>query len=194
MNKAIKTLVTAKTIKGTTFVGVRSYLNRYNELSNQTFLAGISYTNLLKNDLVKLKSNEVKKQIISLYATTDKALVKKAYNELVTSLTKRTASEEEKDKLRANNDKTIKLSDAQTDAYTHLAKGIKVNDESNEVYVFGLIVRKTKLADGVYPVVKTQKKTIVKNAINVLADQRQGKYRMFKVGKADEIKLQGVTI
>lgn len=192
--KAIKTLVTAKTIKGTTFVGVRGYLNRYNELSNQTFLAGVSYANLLNNDLIKLTSNEVKKQVVSLYATNDKALVKKAYNELVTSLKKRTSSEKEKEQLRANNDKTIKLSDAQIGAYTPLAKGVKINDESNEVYVFGLMVRKTKLADGVYPVKKKQKKTIVKDAIKVIADQRQAKYRMFKVGKAEEIKLQGVTI
>ena len=190
----IKTLVTAKTIKGTTFVGVRGYLNRYNELSNQTFLAGVSYANLLNNDLIKLTSNEVKKQVVSLYATNDKALVKKAYNELVTSLKKRTSSEKEKEELRANNDKTIKLSDAQINAYTQLAKGVKINDESNEVFVFGLMVRKTKLAEGVYPVKKSQKKTIVKNAINKIADQRQAKYRMFKVGKADEIKLQGVTI
>lgn len=190
----IKTLVTAKTIKGTTFVGVRGYLNRYNELSNQTFLAGVSYANLLNNDLIKLTSNEVKKQVVSLYATNDKALVKKAYNELVTSLKKRTSSEKEKEQLRANNDKTIKLSDAQINAYTQLAKGVKINDESNDVFVFGLMVRKTKLAEGVYPVKKSQKKTIVKNAINKIADQRQAKYRMFKVGKADEIKLQGVTI
>tara|TARA_B100001173_G_scaffold213717_1_gene184483 strand:+ start:2419 stop:3000 length:582 start_codon:yes stop_codon:yes gene_type:complete len=190
----IKTLVTAKTIKGTTFVGVRGYLNRYNELSNQTFLAGVSYANLLNNDLIKLTSNEVKKQVVSLYATNDKALVKKAYNELVTSLKKRTSSEKEKEELRANNDKTIKLSDAQINAYTQLAKGVKINDESNEVFVFGLMVRKTKLAEGVYPVKKSQKKTIVKNAINKIADQRQAKYRMFKVGKADEINLQGVTI
>lgn len=190
----IKTLVTAKTIKGTTFVGVRGYLNRYNELSNQTFLAGVSYANLLNNDLIKLTSNEVKKKVVSLYATNDKALVKKAYNELVTSLKKRTSSEKEKEQLRANNDKTIKLSDAQINAYTQLAKGVKINDESNEVYVFGLMVRKTKLADGVYPVKNSQKKTIVKNAINKISDQRQAKYRMFKVGKADEINLQGVTI
>ena len=190
----IKTLVTAKTIKGTTFVGVRGYLNRYNELSNQTFLAGVSYANLLNNDLIKLTSNEVKKKVVSLYATNDKALVKKAYNELVTSLKKRTSSEKEKEQLRANNDKTIKLSDAQINAYTQLAKGVKINDESNEVYVFGLMVRKTKLAEGVYPVKKSQKKTIVKNAINKISDQRQAKYRMFKVGKADEINLQGVTI
>lgn len=190
----IKTLVTAKTIKGTTFVGVRGYLNRYNELSNQTFLAGVSYANLLNNDLIKLTSNEVKKQVVGLYATNDKALVKKAYNELVTSLKKRTSSEKEKEQLRANNDKTIKLSDAQINAYTQLAKGVKINDESNEVYVFGLMVRKTKLAEGVYPVKKSQKKTIVKNAINKISDQRQAKYRMFKVGKANEINLQGVTI
>ena len=148
----------------------------------------------MNNDLIKLTSNEVKKQVVSLYATNDKALVKKAYNELVTSLKKRTSSEKEKEQLRANNDKTIKLSDAQINAYTQLAKGVKINDESNEVFVFGLMVRKTKLAEGVYPVKKSQKKTIVKNTINKIADQRQAKYRMFKVGKADEIKLQGVTI
>jgi hypothetical protein len=33
-------------------------------------------------------------------------------------------------------------SDAQIDAYTHIAKGIKINKETKLIHVFGLVVKK----------------------------------------------------
>ena len=48
--KGIKALVVAKTIKGTSFVGVRGYENSKGEVSNQTLLVGYNYANMLKKD------------------------------------------------------------------------------------------------------------------------------------------------
>jgi len=50
----VATLVACKTIKGTSFVGVRNYTNSKDEISNQTFLVGINYANLLDSDLKTL--------------------------------------------------------------------------------------------------------------------------------------------
>lgn len=188
----LKTLVAVKNIKGTSFVGVRAYENSKGEISNQTFLVGINYAKLLANDLKKLQSNDLKKQVVSLYAKQDKTIVKKAYFELVTSLEKRTATEEEKEKLRLQNDETIGRSDAQLNAYTTLAKGLKTKD--NALYIHGLVVRKTVLKKGEYKATKSQAKTIAKNAIKNFAELRELKYRNFKLGSLETLKLQGVTI
>ena len=192
LNKAIKTIVKVKEIKGTSFVGVRAYENKQGEISNQTFLVGFSYAQMLKKDLNKLISDEVYNMVETLKADNDSELVAKAYNELITSLEKRTASEEEKEKLRLEGDKTIKLSDAQKDAFTPIAKGLKAKD--NALYIYGLCVRKTILQKGEYKQTKSQKKTIIKNKIKKFAELKDLKYKQFKLGNLEELKIQGATI
>lgn len=190
--KVLETLVAVKNIKGTSFVGVRNYENKSGEISNQTFLVGISYPNLLANDLEKLKSNEVLSYVGTLSNEYDETLVNKAYNELVASLEKRTASEAEKDKLRALNDSTIKRSDAQINAFTNLAKGLKTKD--NALHIYGLCIRKTVLKKGEYKSTKSYDKTIIKNKITKFADLRGGKFKSFKLGNLETLKLQGLKI
>ena len=184
----VATMVACKTIKGTSFVGVRNYENSKDELSNQTFLVGINYVNLLEADLKTLKTFDIK-PLIEKY---DKEIVTKAYTELLNSLIKRTASELEKAILRAANDSTINRSDAQSDAYEHVAKGLKTKD--NDLYIYGLCVNKTVLAKGNYPIVKSQLKTIVKNEIKKSAELRELKFKQFKLGNLEELKIQGFTI
>lgn len=184
----VATIVACKTINGTSFVGVRNYTNSQGEVSNQTFVVGINYAKLLENDLEKLKAFDIK----PLIAKYDKEIVSKAYNELLTSLIKRTASELEKEVLRANNDQTIKLSDAQNEAYDHIAKGLRAKDE--QLYIYGLCVKKTVLEAVEYPKVNSQLKTIVKNEIKKLAELRETKFKQFKLGKLEELNIQGVTI
>ncbi len=139
---------------------------------------------------MKLTSFDVKRQVVSLFANNDKSLVKKAYNELVNSLIKRTASEEQKEILRANNDATIKRSDAMNDAFLTLAKGLKLHKDTNTIHIYGLCVRKTILEQGNYPTTKRQKKTIIKNTIKKLAALRSLKYKQFKIGAKEQIILK----
>lgn len=192
MENILKTLVAVKNIKGTSFVGVRNYENRQGEVSNQTFVIGINYANLLKNDLKKLKSNEVKRQVVALYQGNDKETVKKAYFELVTSLEKRTATEEEKAKLKAQGDATINRSEAQKGAYTQLANGLKTQD--NALFIYGLCVRKTILKKGEYKTSNPRAKTLIKNKIKKFAELRETKYKQFKLGNLETLKLQGIEI
>jgi hypothetical protein len=142
----------------------------------------------LKSDLDKLKAFD----ILPLIKKYDKVTVSKAYEELLTSLVKRTATELEKEILRANDDSTIKRSDAQTDAYIHIAKGLKAQDES--LYIYGLCVKKTVIEPIEYPQTKSQLKTIVKNEIKKLADLKETKYKQFKLGNLEELRIQGVSI
>lgn len=184
----VATLVACKTIKGTSFVGVRNYVNTNGEMSNQTFIVGINYAKLLENDLEKLKAFDIA-PLIEKY---DKETVTKAYSELLVSLVKRTASELDKEVLRANNDATINRSDAQSDAFINVAKGLKTQDGC--LYIYGLAVKKTVLVEGVYPSVNSALKTIVKNEIKKLANLKETKYKQFKLGNLETLSIQGFTI
>ena len=184
----VATIVACKTIKGTSFVGVSGYTNSKGEVSNQTFLVGINYANLLDNDLKTLKAFDIK-PLIKKY---DKEVVTKAYTELLNSLIKRTASEFEKEILRASNDSTINRSDAQSEAYEVVAKGLKTKD--NDLYIYGLCVRKTVIEAIEYPSVNSQLKTIVKNEIKKLANLKETKFKQFKLGNLETLNIQGFTI
>ena len=188
----LKTLVAVKNIKGTSFVGVRAYENSKGEISNQTFLVGVNYANLLANDLKTLQSENIKKYVKSLKKIEDATIVDKAYNELVSSLEKRTASEEEKEKLRIANDSTMNRSDAQSEAYVSIAKGLRAKDDA--LYIYGLVVRKTVLKKGEYKTTNKQAKTKIKEAIKTFAELRELNYRNFKLGSLETLKIQGVTI
>jgi hypothetical protein len=190
--KNLNTIIKVKTIKGTSFVGVRNYTNSKDEISNQTFLVGINYANLLSNDLKNIKSISTMRKVVAMFTDNEKAIVKKGYNELVASLIKRTASEKEKAQLLANNDSTIVRSVAQTEAYVSVSKGLKAKEGA--LYIYGLCVAKTILKKGVYPTTKKQVKTVIKNQIKKLAELREVKYKQFKLGQTETLKLQGVEI
>lgn len=186
----LQTIVASKTIKGTSFVGVRNYENSKGEVSNQTFIVGIDYAKLLENDLNTLTEFDLK-PILKKYPT-ERLTVLKGYNELLTSLVKRTATEKEKAELRANNDETILRSDAQSDAYIQIGKGLKYKDEC--LYLFGLMVKKTVLVPIEYASVNSRIKTIIKNDITKQAKLRGGKVKTFKLGALETLKMQGQTI
>lgn len=90
-------------------------------------------------------------------------VIAKAFVNLYNSLEKRLSSDEVKQALREQNDKTILLSDAQKDAYTHITKGIKVNKETSQIHVFGLVVKKTILKPIEYKQTNSRELTIVQN-------------------------------
>lgn len=191
-DKNVKLVVTAKTIKGTSFVGLREYSNAQGEVSNYTINAGISYFNVLTSDYQKLIDiqNDIVNTLKKQYPI---AVVEKAYYEILTSLEKRLSDEETKEQLRAEGDKTIAQSDAQINAYINLAKGVKLHKDTMQLHVFGLVVRKTILQHTEYKETKSRELTIVKNKIKKLCEFKQDKYRTFIFNKGD-VKMQGIEI
>jgi len=188
--RGIKALVSAKTINGTTFVGVRGYENSKGEVSNQTLLVGYNYANMLNKDLEKLKVLDIK-TIIAKYGT---EVATKAYSELLNSLAKLTATEEEKEQLAKENDSTINRSNGQLNVFTTLAKCIKQHNETGVLYISGLGVRKKVLVEGVYKKVNSKPKTLAKNEIKKLANLSNEKIRRFVFKDMDKLILQGVTV
>ena len=63
MKDSVRNLVlgaVAKTIKGTTFIGIRNYENKQGEVSNQTVLVGFSTENAMMHDFQALQENHDK--------------------------------------------------------------------------------------------------------------------------------------
>lgn len=190
--QATKLLVAAKTIKGTSFIGIRNYENKQGEVSNQTIIAGITYENCLINDFKVLQENKDKVFGI-LQKDYSTELVETAYNNVYVSLEKRLSSDEVKEALRQQNDTTIALSDAQKDAYIHLTKGVKLHIETMQIHVFGLVVKKTIIKSIEYKETKSRELTIIQNKIKKVCEFKQDKYRNFIFDKA-EVQLQGITV
>ena len=182
-------IAVAKTIKGSTFVGT-TYRNAQGELSRQLIVSGITYENLLQHDFNALIENQSKVFETKKFSV---ELLKQAYNKLYSSLEKRLSSDETKAKLLEQNDTTIVRSQAQKDAYTHVAKGIKVHNQTKEIHVFGLCVKKTVLEPIEYKPTKSNELTICQNYIKKLCDFKQSKYKIFKFQQG-EFKMQGLKL
>ena len=186
--RTIQTFVSVKNIKGTSFVGVRNYSNKEGEISNQTFIVGINYNNLLKNDLLKLQQFDIN----TLKTSIDIETLKTALNELISSLETRLLSEENKAQLLSEGNSTLNRSKGQQDAYIHLAKGLKLQD--NNLYIYGLMVRKQIIQAIEYKQVKSNDKTIAKNIIKKVANLQESKFKQFKLGNLETLKISGITI
>ena len=188
--KNLKTLVSVKNLKGTSFVGIKGYENSKGEISDFTLLANISYYNMLVKDLRKL----VELDLTNLFAKYDLELVQKPYTELLESYTKRLSDEQTKETLLALGDSTLRRSVAQSDVYLNLGNGLRINKETNELHVYGLIARKKVIKAIEYKQVKSRLNTIIKNEISKLANLRSDKFRNFIVGNIDEIKINGMIL
>jgi len=182
----------AKTIKGTSFVGIANYENSKGEVSNQTIVAGITYEKCLVNDFKSLqeKQNEVFNEF---QKSNTIEMIEKAYNNIYSSLEKRLSSDEVKEALRQQNDSTIVRSDGQKDAYKHLAKGVKLHLETQKLHIFGLVVRKKVITPIDYKEVKSRELTILQNKIKKFCEFKQDKYRNFIFDKS-EVKLKGISL
>lgn len=192
LQKTLQLLISAHTIKGVSFVGVRGYENTQGEISNQLLNVGVSYEKMMQIDFDNLQRNK-EKISIELGKKFSFELIDKAYNELYLSLEKRLSSPEVKEALRLENDKTIKRSDAQKDAYIHLTTGVKLCIESQKIHVFGFVEKKTILVPIEYKPTNSKELTICKRAIEKFCGCKLTKFKTFIFDKG-EIKIKGFTL
>lgn len=80
-------------------------------------------------------------------------------------------------------------SQGQIDAYTIAAKGIKVHNESGDIYIFGLRVNKSVVEQGVYPIVNSKPLTLAKNTLR--RELKSNKFTQYKINATTAIKLNG---
>lgn len=160
-----------KTLKSHQFVGLRNYTNSNGEVSNQTFLVGLSYSIAKEKDLLTV----INFDIINLKDKFDLDLLKVAKEELIKSLSYPNQN----------------ASSAQIDTYNQVSEGLKSHKDTNELYVYGFLVNKKVLIPGIYKEVKSKPLTIIKNYLTSYLNLKTAKFRLFKVGHMDTIKING---
>ena len=157
----------AKSPTGASFVSIKGYTNSFGEVSNNLVNVGASLTNAKTKDVETLQALDV---------TTlggDTILLEKARVELINSF------------VSPNENR----SNGQIDAYTIVGKGIKVHNESGEIYIFGLRNSKTIIEQGVYPIVNSRPLTLAKNQLK--KDLKSNKFTQFKLSSTATIRMNG---
>ena len=148
--------------RGSTFVGIRGYESKgTGEVANHTIVAGYSYANAKAHDLAIVQAANAGDLATELDQPVE--LVEQALAEITKSLTKPDAAR----------------SEGQINAYTHVGNGIKVHNETGDLYVHGLTVSKKVLVAGTYKTVNSKPITICKNKVKKALGLRTDKVRTY---------------
>jgi len=173
------------TVNGAKFIAVNGYESKSSgEVANHNINVNISVENAKKADLETLKNfpaSQLNEIAAKVGASKEDAV--RAIEELIAAAEKNLS----KDKA----DRTAQ-SQAQTDSYVSLGKGLRLHLDTMEVYVSGFANSKTIIVEGTYKTVNSKPKTLVKKAINKTL--KMYKFRNFKLGQADSLTVTGSTI
>ena len=170
--------IVSKTIRGTSFVGVRGYENKQGEISNQTFLVGVDYNKAKKRDVAKVMGFDLAKYIRESNTQFDDVLLAKAQTKILSS-------------LQAPNKKQ---SDAQKESYEHIGNGVKRHIITKDVFVYGFSCKKTILQEGEYPITNSRPLTLAQKELKKAMNLTSAKYRQFKVANSGEVKMRGFDL
>ena len=169
---------------GATFAAIRSYDSKSTgEIANYTVVSGYSYENANAHDLAILKA--LTASDIAALATKvgyDIPMVQDAVNALIKSIEAPSKA----------------LSQAQANTYIHLGAGIKEynGDDASlkgNIYVTGLLVRKTVLVAGTKKEVNSKPATICKKKVSKALALRKDNIRQFILNRG-EVKMRGVSL
>jgi len=175
-------------MRSASFIGIKGYENQHGEVADINLLVNVDVTEAKKKDLNTLKSvTEADLETISGEKNLPMATLKVALAEMIASGEKNLSSDKSK---RTNQ------SVAQADAYLHLTPAVRMHKETMNVHVAGFLQEggKTVLVEGVYPVRNKREKTLCKDAIAYHCDLRMKKYKQYKIGQMDAIKVTGSTL
>jgi len=186
----------AKTIKGNSICYIKEYFSKTSGLVNNYFVRlGYSNENAILNDWEIIKDSKSLILVIeSLKNDFSEEAILKAFNELYLSLQVRTSSDEFKAELLAQNNPTMNRSKGQIDAFTHLAKGVKIHNETKLIYIEGLEENKVFVEKRCeVKATNSKENTIIKRKIEKILNFRQAKIRRF-IFEETQISLQGLKI
>lgn len=156
----------SNTPTGVSFCSVKNYTNEVGEVSDYIFNIGVSYDRAKQKDIEFLTNLDV--------TTTEwncpMVDIIKAKQELITSLEKPNQAR----------------SEGQKNAYTHIINGIKVHNETAEIYVYGMKVSKRVKQSADYGEDTRKPLTKAKDELRKL--MKSAKYRQFI------FKLDGMSV
>ena len=158
-----------------TFVAIQGYSNEAGETANYVINVGVSYESARNRTIAKLQD------FIAMPGLSDMQIL--AASELLNSAQK-----------NANPETATAASIAQTDAYTHIGRNVKVHNETGNLHLVGFVVGKVITVAGTYKEVKSSEKTLTKKKIAKDLKLPTDKRRNFKFEKLMSVKMQGDTL
>ena len=151
---------------GVSFVSVKEYENKANEISNYLINVGVSLENAKNSDIEYLEKLDVQK----CETVICKNLLEEARLALIKALKKPNENR----------------SNGQKNAYTTITKGVRLHNETNRLHVYGFFVKKDVIVKGVYKKVNSRPLTIAKNFLR--KNMKSTKFRTMILEMADAIK------
>ena len=158
-------------ITGVSFVSV-TYINQQNEKHQTLFNVGIDYQRAKQKDIGFLKQLDV----TTIKSNLDDELLETARIALLASFIKPSANR----------------SEGIANAYTHLGNGLKIHNETQTIYVYGMKIQKRIIEKGNYQEDTRGELTKAKDVIRLLLKSTQ--YRQFKIESSLQYKISGDTI
>lgn len=176
---AVSTIFEASKITTPRFVAIKNYTNKNGEVSNYLINLGTKVDNAKRKDVVILEELNLN----DLFKPFELVIAKVAREEMLKSALKNI-----KPDLK---DRTTQ-SQGQTNAYTDVAKNIRVHNETGNIFIFGKVVKKEVLIKGEYPTVNSSDKTLAKNRIRKIL--KTPKYRSFSLEELKTVKMNRKTL
>lgn len=169
IKKAIESSIT-----GVSFVSIRNYTNKQNEVSNNLINVGIKYESAKAKDiefLTHLNLNTIENRKSTL------ELLEEARHVLI----------------EAFKNPNENRSNGQIEAYTHILPGVKVHNETGILYVYGYREQKTVLVKG------EDKKPVKSAALTIAKDElrkllKTGKFTQYALEVGNEIRANKETL
>ena len=189
MTNLIDFITKTNNINGVSFVSLRGYHSTTSgEISNVTFNIGKDlYKNAQAKDLKAMQNtnaNDLFEDFTFVNNSIPFDIFEKAFNELYNSFVPVNGKNiDGTTKVRSNQ------SFGQINAYTVINNGVKVHNEKNRLYLYGLTVSKEVLVEGTYPTTNKQRKTICKDFIKKQMQFKTSKFRNYIVEGADVLNL-----
>jgi len=172
LNKINQLLIDLYGIKnGVSFANI-IYTNQEGEVQQTTFNVGVSYDKAKQKDieyLTYLNVEDIKSDLPT-------ELIEEARVELLNALLKPNKAQ----------------SEGQKNAYTHLTNGLKVHNETEQLYLFGMKVKKKVLKEANYS--EDTRKPLTKAKDTIRAKMKSTQYRQYKINSTAKISLCGDTI
>lgn len=165
-----------KNSKGAKFVGINTYESTSSgEIADYVVNINVNYNDVLKRDLIYLKSLNDNDLIRISKGNINLDTMKIGLSELIASLEKRINGEKNNHSL------------GQENAYETICNGVRLHLESEKIHIFGFRISKNIKVAGTYKTVNSSQKTLAKNAIK--KGMKSEKFRTFIIDNADQISI-----
>ncbi|MES2515927.1 MAG: hypothetical protein V4580_17365 [Bacteroidota bacterium] len=171
LNALIALFGNLESITGCSFVSI-VYTNAENEVQKTLINVGVSYDNAKLKDIEFLKNLDVK----TIKSTQGVGLLEEARKALLGALISPSKA----------------MSEGQKNAYTYLTNGLKIHNETNELYVVGMVVKKEVLVSGDYKADTRKPLTIAKDDIR--KEMKSTQYRNYNLSQLATVNMKGDTL